>query len=309
MSKAKRQADCPEWPTIEQALRAFAGCKEKTQSQKHIRPLHWYTACRLVIEGGFRPEYITPRPPFRVSRTPAGDVLEHDPSAAVPGEHTVFGGLKTKDVDVVVAIPGIGPVLAISMKGTLNAFRNLTNRMEEAAGDCTNIHMAYPGLVYAFWHVFRGNKEGLAPDDTPATFELEDGRFKPADIAVRADGSLSNHLVRYLMAMERLNGRPDMRDEPSSYEAIGITLVDTANGCSGAPLQEHPRASSRLRYEQMFDSLYRIYDLRFVYQAPALKDQTRRLVWMESSPALSGAVPVDYESRIGDRGDEESDAV
>src|SRR5579863_1344341 len=33
------------------------------------------------------------------------------------------------------------------------------NRMEEAAGDCTNIHLAYQGLVYAFWHIFRANVE------------------------------------------------------------------------------------------------------------------------------------------------------
>ena len=44
----------------------------------------------------------------------------------------MLGGLKTKDVDVVVSKPGIGPCVAVSIKGTLNAFRNLTNRMEEA---------------------------------------------------------------------------------------------------------------------------------------------------------------------------------
>ena len=38
---------------------------------KHIKPLHWYIACRLVLEGGFNPDHITPRPPF-LSRRNAG---------------------------------------------------------------------------------------------------------------------------------------------------------------------------------------------------------------------------------------------
>lgn len=62
-----------------------------------------------------------------------------------------------------VAINGIGPYIAVSMKGTLNAFRNLTNRMEEAVGDCTNLHITYPGLVYAFLTVLRANQEGPVP--------------------------------------------------------------------------------------------------------------------------------------------------
>lgn len=87
-------------------------------------------------------------------------MLVHDPESAAGGELTVLGGLKTKDVDVVVSEPGIGPCVAVSIKGTLNAFRNLTNRMEEAVGDCTNLHISYPNLVYGFLHVLRGNREG-----------------------------------------------------------------------------------------------------------------------------------------------------
>lgn len=53
---------------------------------------------------------------------------------------------------------GIGPCIAVSMKGSLNAFRDLTNRLEEAVGDCTNIHIAYPALVYGFMHVGHANR-------------------------------------------------------------------------------------------------------------------------------------------------------
>jgi hypothetical protein len=83
-----------------------------------------------VIGGGFHPDEITPRPPLLVIPRSGGRCLEWNASAGGTGERTILGGLKTKAVDVVVTKEGIGPVLAISMKGTLNAFRNLTNRME-----------------------------------------------------------------------------------------------------------------------------------------------------------------------------------
>ena len=86
-----------------------------------------------------------------------GPRLTYDESVANNSEATVFGALKTKDIDVVAAKDGIGPCLAVSMKGGLNAFRDLTNRLEEAVGDRTNIHIVYPAPVYGFMHVFRAN--------------------------------------------------------------------------------------------------------------------------------------------------------
>jgi len=305
-------SEAPAWTTLKDALKTFAACEQKTQSQRHIKPLHWYTASRLVLEGGFRPEYVTPRVPFKIREAEGEMLLEHDPAVAAAGEHTLFGGLKTKAVDVTVSIPGIGPVVAVSMKGTLNAFRNLTNRMEEAAGDCTNIHLAYPGLVYAFWHIFRANVEGKAPAGTPAIFKLEsNGHFKAPDVAINANRSLTSYIARYLFAMERLSGRKDMRNDPSSYEAVGITLVDVAGKCSGDVVAEHPPADSELRYDRMFAAIYRQYDLRFVYQSPALKGLTRRLSWSDRSPALSAITDADFEPRVGvaQADDQEADSM
>jgi hypothetical protein len=109
-------------------------------------------ACRLVLEGGFHPDDVTPRPPFVVSRH---GLLSFDAEAAGSGEEIVLGGLKTKNVDVVVTKPKIGPVLAISCKGATKAFRNLTNRMEETIGECTNLHMTYPALVIGYFVLLR----------------------------------------------------------------------------------------------------------------------------------------------------------
>ncbi len=118
------------WLSLADALSGFACPEGKTQSQAHIRPLDGYVACRLVVEGGFLPDEITPRPPFEVVRGRDGIALRHAPERGGSGEQTVLGGLKTKDVDVAVTKAAIGPALVVSIKGTMNAFRNLTNRME-----------------------------------------------------------------------------------------------------------------------------------------------------------------------------------
>ena len=76
--------------------------------------------------------------------------LVYDPNLRDNAETTILGGLKTKQVDIVVTKPSIGPVLAVSCKGMIGAIRNLTNRLEETIGECTNIHIAYPTLVFGY---------------------------------------------------------------------------------------------------------------------------------------------------------------
>jgi hypothetical protein len=161
----KRHAHVCEWINLRRALSIFVLNETGHQGQDHIRPLHWYSACRLVVEGGFLPDEITPRPPFRVEQLRGRkNILVYDSSSAGGGEQTVLGGLKTKNVDVVVNKYGIGPCIAVSHKGVLGAFRNLTNRMEEAVGDCTNIHITYPALVYGYLVAIRANRRSNLGD-------------------------------------------------------------------------------------------------------------------------------------------------
>ncbi len=176
-------------------------------------------------------------------------------------------------------------MIAVSVKGTHNAFRNLTNRMEEAAGDCTNLHLSYPALVYSFWSLLRANEEA---DESPtAHFALDDdGRYKQADVALHGSGDLSNSVARYAAALDRLSGRNDLRDEPSRYEACGLTLVRARDPARAAVHPAFPEPGKTLDYNYMFERIYELYDRRFVYQAPALKSQTRRLEWSRSSPFL-----------------------
>jgi hypothetical protein len=77
--------------SLRDALRNFVDAGE-TQSQSHIKLLHWHIAERLVIEGGFDPDCIVPRPPLHIETTGGGKKLKHvlhfDPKSAVPGELT-----------------------------------------------------------------------------------------------------------------------------------------------------------------------------------------------------------------------------
>ncbi len=292
MAGKRRRSTC-EWVTLDQALKTFVLSKAKTQSSEHIKALHWYVASRLVIEGGFSPEEITPRPPFRVdiSRGQQGEPMKlvYDPAAAgSTGERTLLGGLKTKKVDVVVAKNGIGPCLAISIKGILNAFRNLTNRMEEAVGDCTNLHISYPALVYGFLHAVRANREGPIPDDGRGSLEAdEDGNLKANDIALSRNGEVSETIRRYGDALTGLSGRKGIRNDFTRYEAVGLVLVEPNGANVGSIVDTYPPSNSPLQLVDFFEKLYRAYDQRFVYGAPELAKVTRRLEWSSESPAVT----------------------
>ncbi|MCY4515487.1 MAG: hypothetical protein OXC69_10220 [Candidatus Tectomicrobia bacterium] len=208
-----------------------------------------------------------------MKKTSSGHVLMHDPAAGRGSERTLLGGLKTKNVDVVVTRNGIGPVIAISMKGTLNAFRNLTNRMEEAVGDCTNLHISYPALVYGFLHVLKAN--------------VESEGVHPNDVFVHSDGTMSDSIIRYHDVMARLTGRADVRNEVSRYEAVSLLSAAASDQAHDHIFEAFPDRTSTLHFDRFMNTLYGKYDERFVYAAPALKSKTRRLEWDPGSPAFS----------------------
>ena len=283
------------WLGAKETFHHLATSKEKTQSQNIVKPIHWYIACRLVIEGGFHPDEIKPHPPFKVVKKE----LHFDPNVASGREATVLGGLKTKGVDVVVEKPGIGPVIAISCKTTGNAFRNLTNRMEEAVGECTNLHMTYAALVIGFFSVLRAHRAGSDP------------ALAVNDVALQKDGNPVDVIVRYHEAFKQLEGRADLRDTISKYEAVSLALVETSGPNTGKLLDTFPTKESPLRFERFFETIYRRYDERFVFAAPILarRKVTPRIEWDSNSPLFSddllkqlGDAPqLDYEPRTSSR--------
>lgn len=266
-----------------EAFGRFATFAGRTQSQQHIKPLHEYVTARLVLEGGFAPDELRPRPPFTMR---GRKHLVHAPDQATSAEATILGGLKTKNVDIVVTKDGIGPVLAISCKGMTGAFRNLTHRLEETIGECTNIHIGYPMLVFGYLFIARANR---ADQDTERT-----------DLALMADGLPVEALVRFHAALTEVTGRLGVRDDLSRYEAVGMALVDTRHGFAGQLIEDFPPPDSRVNFASFFETLYRRYDERYVVGAPRLESRTRRVVWAADSPAFQEGLPpsdLDYEIR------------
>jgi hypothetical protein len=104
--------------------------------------------------------------------------------------------------------------------------------------------------------------------------------------------------VRYHESMSRLTGRADIRNHASRYEAVALALVDTLAPKRGELFQAYPPPESALSFAQFFATLYRAYDLRFVYAAPALKAKTQRLEWTTDSPALAEHGAVGLQARI-----------
>ena len=268
------------------AFRHFAEFEGRTQSQAHIKPLHEYVTCRLVLEGGFHPSELTPRPPLRVEKARGRPRLAHDPDASTVTEATILGGLKTKDVDIVAFKEGIGPVLAVSCKGMTGAVRNLTNRLEETIGECTNIHIAYPTLVFGYLFLIRANREG--------------GQVARTDVVLDRHGEPVEGVVRFHQALSAMTGRHGMRNDASRYEAIAMALVEVSSDDMGELTPDFPPDDSPIQFDRFFNTMYRRYDERYVVSAPSLARKTRRSEWAPDSPAFE-APPfhtLDYDLRI-----------
>ncbi len=272
---------------LEDALKAFAEATE-TQSQSHIRPLHKHVALRLVIEGGFLPEDVSPRPPLAAEKVGKSWVLVLSPEAETSAEQTVVGGLKSKIVDVVVSKRGLGPVVAVSVKGTMGAFRNLTNRMEEAAGDCTNLHMMYPGLVYGFLSILKGHRPG-------------DPGVQPNDLCLDDRGQVVPAVKRYHDVLVTLAGRRLVTNQQARYEAIALAVVEPSGPQAGKVRDGWPPEQSLLSLGRFLPTIYGAYDLRYPYVAAQLAS-ARRVEWAQTSPAfeaIAQGVEADLSVALG----------
>jgi hypothetical protein len=166
----------------------------------------------------------------------------------------VLGGIKYKDVDVTVLVPGLGPALGISGKSTGGAFRNLTNRMEEALGECTNVHLMYPGFVFGFLHLIRFGKHSEVGNIQNASFDEEDQPLAA--------------IKRYHEVLLALAGRNTITDPGMRYEAVGLLIYRCSP--SGAKIwTAYPPKDSPVHFSNFFRRLYLLYDLRFGYPDPS----------------------------------------
>ncbi|WP_225008089.1 hypothetical protein [Novosphingobium percolationis] len=254
---------------------------------RHILPLHWYVACRLVVEGGFDPDDIIPRPPFRVERRRrAAPVLHFDPGLGGCGEGTILGGLKTKHVDVLVALERIGPVLSVSCKGVTGAFRNLGNRLEEIVGEATNLHMTYPALVMGHLVLLRGNRPVDAARKERAGDKPCGHTRGGGDTAIDATGSLVPPVQRFHDALRDLGRRQGLAGSEGQCEAIALAMVEMDECRRSGLVESFPEPGSGLEIQDLFEALYARYDERYVLRSPEMQRRTVRNVWDPASPGI-----------------------
>lgn len=270
--------------TLDAAIQALCGAAS-TQSQAHIKPVHSHLSHRLVLEGGFLPEWVHPEPPYKAKHKTN---FEHELKCVTgqpdASELRILGGIKAKNLDVTVVHPSIGPVLGIPAKSTGNAFRNLTNRMEEALGDCANVHMMYPGFVFGFLHFIK----------FASTCDID-----RADAAFDAAGNPLPHLLRYHNVLVSLSGRATITDPAMRYESVGLVVYE----CKDRKTQVYPHyppPSSPVHYSRFFEHLYQLYDLRFSYPFP--QGQAARKTWtltnFEASGPFDAALAFGWSARL-----------
>lgn len=156
----------------------------------------------------------------------------------------------------------------------------VTNRMEEAVGDCTNLHITYPALVAGFMTVLRANRmidsavEALPDEAIPPERAIQQN-----DVAIDAGGAPVESIIRYHNALRELAGRHGIRDDVSSYEAVSMALVSSNHGTTGKLITGFPAADSAVHPAGFFAKIYRVYDERYVYSAPDIRSLTARREW------------------------------
>ena len=74
-------ADGPkcQWTNLQDACAAFVKAESGVQGSHHIRPLHWYVACQLVVKGGFVSQKTSRICRFVLSTTATGLDFADDP--------------------------------------------------------------------------------------------------------------------------------------------------------------------------------------------------------------------------------------
>lgn len=254
------------------------------------KQLHWYVACRLVVEGGFDPDDITPCPPFRVERR-AGEapVLHYAPECTNDGERGGLGGPKLDNADVVVTHDGVGPALAVSFASVTGAFSNFIDRLPETIAQCTNVHLAYPEMVLGHVVLLRTERHtGDAIDAFTDDTDTDDSRLDRTArvIAITPGGGPVPGIVRVHDELSKLVERRGFRQDARRFEAIGLVIAEMhADGCCQVSTS-YPPSDSVLGLERFFAVLYRRYDERFVTIASKQASTVPRLKWAANSPGL-----------------------
>jgi hypothetical protein len=146
---------------------------------------------------------------------------------------------------------------------------NLTNRMEEALGECTNVHLMYPGFVFGFLHLIKFSRESEAGNPQDASFS-EDDKPLPS-------------IARYHEVLVALSGRHAITEPGMRYESVGLLVYRWRDG-QAEIWPNYPSSDSPVHFSRFFQRLYDLYDLRFAYPDP--DGPNIRKEWRTQGPAI-----------------------
>jgi len=175
--------------------------------------------------------------------------------------------------------------------------------MEETIGECTNLHITYPALVVGYFAILRANRTILDAKEAPEPGEDSSGdssvseislgsgdeeKIKVNDIAIYEDGSVSDGIIRFHLALAEMTNRRGVRNEISRYESMGLALIEPRGAEVGLPIAAFPSQRSPLHLSRFFTTIYQRYDERFVVGAPILSKRgiTKRAEWSSNSPVF-----------------------
>lgn len=141
--------------------------------------------------------------------------------------------------------------------------------MEEALGECTNVHLMYPGFVFGFLHFIKFSKQSEVGNPQDASFGEDDNPLAA--------------ITRYHEVLVALSGRNSITDPGMRYESVGL-LVYRCRGDQAEIWPHYPHPDSPVHFSRFFRRLYELYDLRFAYPDP--DGPNVRKEWQPRGPAI-----------------------
>ena len=125
--------------------------------------------------------------------------------------------------------------------------------MEETIGECTNLHITYPAMVFGYMFVIRANRlvvaiaSELAPETNSPVRQL-----LANDIAVQEGGEPVESIFRFHSALRELTGRRGIRNDVSRYEAVALAMIETTGDQAGEVLPQWSYRSICVQNERVF---------------------------------------------------------
>ncbi len=154
----------------------------------------------------------------------------------------------------------------------------INNSAHELVGECTNVHLMYPGFVFGFLHLIRFRKESEVKSSNDASFDKSNDPLP----AIR----------RYHEVLVALAGRHAITDPGMRYESVGL-LVYKCAGESAEIWKGYPTRESPVHFSKFFQRLFDLYDLRYAYPDP--DSSNIRKAWK----LMNEAIPTEFDSKIG----------